>query len=76
MHVLTLLTRVKLQKLAYACTVACNFDMYTLGSEHAQYMRDACHKLVLGLPHNTCQDTCGVATRTVAGSNEIQLFCS
>ena len=71
-RVLACLTRAKLQKLAYACTVACDFGMYTRDSKHTQHMRYAYHELALGLPHHTC----GVTTGTVAVGNEIQLLCS
>ena len=64
--------RVKLQKLAYARTVARNFDVRTQASKHTRHMRNARHELVLGLPHYTC----GVTTGTVAVGNELQLFCS
>ena len=67
--VLARLTHVKLQKLAYAHTVAHNFGVRTQASEHT---RNACHELALGLPHYTC----GVTTGTVAVGNEMQLFCS
>ena len=70
--VLAHLARVKLQKLAYAHTVARNFGVRTQDSKHTQHTRDACHELALGLPHYTC----GVTTRTVAVGNEIQLLCS
>ena len=63
------LTRVKLQKLACAHTVACNFGVRTQASEHT---RNAHHELALGLPHYTC----GVTTGTVTVGNEMQLFCS
>ena len=65
-------TRVKLQKLACARTVACNFDVRTWASEHMRYTRNARHELALGLPHYTCR----VTTGTVAVGNEMQLFCS
>ena len=52
-----------------ACTVASNFGVHIQASEHTQ---DAHHKLTFRLPHYIC----GVATGTVAVSNEIQLFCS
>ena len=71
-HVLACLTHAKLQKLACACTVACDFDLRTRDSKHAQHMRDACHELTVGLPHYTC----GVTIGTVAVGNEIQLLCS
>ena len=71
-RVLAHLMHVKLQKLACACTVACNFGMRTWACEHTQHMRNACHELALGLPHYMC----GVTTGTVAVGNELQLFCS
>ena len=71
-HVLAHLICAKLQNLACACTVACNFVVNTWASEHMQHMRDAHHKLALGLP---CY-THGVATGTVAVGNEMQLFSS
>ena len=45
---------VKLKKIACTCTVAHNFGMCTIASEHTQHTSDACHKLTLGLPHYTC----------------------
>ena len=47
-RVLARLTRVKLQKLAYARTVACNFGMHTRASEHTRHTRNARHELALG----------------------------
>ena len=70
--VLTHLTRVKLQKLACACTVAHNFGMRTWASEHTRHTRNTRHELALGLPHYTC----GATTGTVDVGNEMQLFCS
>ena len=64
------LTHAKLQKLAYAHTVAQDFGVRTLNSKHTQHTRDTCHELALGLPHYTC----GVTTGTVAVGNEIQLL--
>ena len=71
-RVLARLTSAKLQKLACACTVACDFGMHTWDSKHTWHTRDTCHKLTLGLPHYTC----GVTIGTVAVGNEIQLLCS
>ena len=68
MRVLAHLTSAKLQKLACAHTVARDFGMHTQESKHTQHMRDACHKLALGLPHYTC----GVTTGTIAVGNEIR----
>ena len=68
-RVLAHLICAKLQKLVCACTVACSFGMRTWDSKH---MRDAHHKLALGLPHYTC----GATTGTVAVGNEMQLLCS
>ena len=59
-------------KLACPCIVVCDFGMHIWDNEYTQYMRDARHKLALGLPHYTC----GVTTGTVAVGNEIQLCCS
>ena len=70
--VLACLTHAKLQKLACARTVACDFGVYMRDSKHTSHMRDARHELALGLPHYMC----GVATGTVAVGNEIQLLCS
>ena len=56
-RVLARLTRVKLQKLACARTVACNFGVRTWASEHMRHTRNARHKLALGLPHYTCRVT-------------------
>ena len=70
MRVLARLTRVKLQKLACARTVACNFGVRMLASEHTRHTRNARHEHALGLPHYTC----GVTTGTVAVG--MQLFCS
>ena len=70
--VLARLTRAKLQKLACACTVACEFGVCTWDSKHTQHTRDAHHELALGLPHYMC----GVTTGTVAVGNEIQLLCN
>ena len=70
--VLANLMHVKLQKLACVRTVARNFGVHTWASEHTRHMRNARHKLALGLPHYTC----GVTTGTVAVGNEMQLFCS
>ena len=72
MHVLAHLTHAKIQKLACACTVACDFGMHTQNNKHTGHMRNARHELVLGLPHYTC----GVTIGTVAVGNEIQLLCS
>ena len=66
------LTRVKLQELACARTVACNFGLRMWASEHTRHTRNARHELALGLPHYMC----GVTTGTVAVGNEMQLFCS
>ena len=66
------LTRAKLQKLTYVCTVACDFDMRTWDSKHMQHTRDARHELILGLPHYMC----GVTTETVAVGNKIQLLAA
>ena len=71
-RVLACLTRVKLQKLACAHTVARNFHVCTRASEHTRHTRNARHEFALGLPHYTC----GVTTGTVAVGNEMQLFCS
>ena len=71
-RVLAHLTHVKLQKLACAHTVACNFGMRTRASEHMRHTRNARHELALGLPYYMC----GVTTGTVAVGNEMQLFCS
>ena len=71
-RVLARLTRVKLQNLACARTVACNFGVRTRASEHTRHTRNARHELALGLPYYTC----GVTTGTVAVGNEMQLFCS
>ena len=60
--VLAHLMHAELQKLACARTIARNFGMRTRDSKHTQHMRDARHKLALGLPHYTC----GVTTGTVA----------
>ena len=62
----------KLQKLACAYTVACNFGVHTLDIEYMRHTRDARHKLALCLPHYTC----GVTVYTVAVGNEIQLLYS
>ena len=72
MPVLARLTHVKLQKLACACTVACNFGVHMQASEHTRHTRNARHELALGLSHYTC----GVTTGTVAVGNEMKLFCS
>ena len=69
---LACLTCAKVKKLACVCTVAHDFGVCTLDSKHTRHMRDACHKLALGLPHYTC----GVATVTVAVGNEIQLLAA
>ena len=71
-RVLVRLTRIKLQKLACARTVACNFGVRMWAIKHTQHTRNACHEIALGLPHYTC----GVTTGTVAVGNEMQLFCS
>ena len=71
-RVLAHLTCAKLKKLVCACTVARDFGVRTRDSKHMRHTRDACHELVLGLPHYTC----GVTTGTVAVDNEIQLLCS
>ena len=55
------LPHLKLKKLACTCTVACNFGMYTIASEHIRHTSDAHHELTLGLPHYTC----GVQVATV-----------
>ena len=64
--------RAKFQKLACACTVARDFGVHTRDNKHTQHMRDACHKLTIGLPHYTCD----VTTGTVAVGNGIQLLSS
>ena len=51
------LTRVKLQKLACARSVARNFGVRTQASEHTRHTRNARHELALGLPHYTCHVT-------------------
>ena len=70
MHVLAHLMHAKLQKLACARTVACDFDVCTQESKHTRRTRDTSHKLTLGLPHYMC---C-VTTGTVAVGNEINRF--
>ena len=72
MRVLARLTCAKLQKLACAHTVACDFGVHTRDSKHMRHTREARHDLALGLPHYMC----GVTTGTVAVGNEIQLLCS
>ena len=62
---LACLTRAKLKKLACARTVAHDFDVRTRDSKLTRHIRDARHKLALGLPHYTC----GVTTGTVAVGN-------
>ena len=64
------LTHAKLQKLAYAHTVAHEFGVQTWNSKHTQHTIDTRYELALGLPHYTC----GVTTGTVAVGNEIQLL--
>ena len=71
-HVLACLTRAKLQKLACARIITCNFGVYKWDSKHMRHTRDARHELALGLPHYTC----GVTTGTVAVGYEIQLLYS
>ena len=66
-RVLASLMCAKLQKLAFACSVACDFGVRMQATEHT---RDSRHELTLGLPHYTC----GVATGTVAVSTEMQLI--
>ena len=56
------LTCAKLQQLACARTVACNFGVHMRESKHTRHMRDIHHDLTLGLPHYMC----GVTTGTVA----------
>ena len=51
------LTRVKLQKLVCARTVAHNFGERTRASDHMRHTRNAHHELTLGLPHYTCHVT-------------------
>ena len=70
MRVLACLTHAKLQKLACARTVACDFGVRTWDGKHTQHTRDAHHELALSLPHYTC----GVTTGTVAVDNETQLL--
>ena len=67
MRVLARLMHAKLQKLAYARTVARNFGVRMWDNKHTQHTRDAYHELALGLPHYMC----GVTTGTVAVGNEI-----
>ena len=50
-RVLARLTHAKLQKLACARTVACDFGVSTQDSKHTRHVRDACHELTLSLPH-------------------------
>ena len=69
-RVLAHLTHAKLQKLAYAHTVAHDFGVHTWNSKHTQHTRNTRHELGLGLPHYTC----GVTTGTVAVGNETQLL--
>ena len=71
-RVLARLTRVKLQKLVCACTVARSFGVRTRTSEHTKHMTNARHELALGSPHYMC----GVTTGTVTVGNEMQLFCN
>ena len=66
------ITRAKLQKLACAHTITCDFGVCMQDSKHTRHTRDAHHELALGLPHYTY----GVTTGTVAVGNEIQLLCS
>ena len=72
MLVLACLTHAKLQKLACAHTVACDFGVCTWDSKLMRHTRDAHHKLTLGLPHYMC----GVTTGTVAVGNEMHLLCN
>ena len=72
MCVLACLMHAKLQKLACARTVACDFSMCMQDSKHTRHTRDARHKLTLRSPNYTC----GVTTGTVAVGNEIKLLCS
>ena len=65
--VLAHLTCAKFEKMACACTVACNFSILIWDSKHTQRTRDAHHELALVLPHYTC----GVTMGTVAVGNEI-----
>ena len=55
----------KLQKLACAHTVACEFGMCMQDSEYKQHTRYARHKFALGFPHYIC----GVITGTIAVGN-------
>ena len=54
MHVPALFPHVTLKNLAFTSTVARNFGMHTITSEHTQHTSDTCHELTLGLPHYTC----------------------
>ena len=45
---------VKLKKLVCAHTVACNFGVHMIASEHMRHTNDAQHELALGLPHYIC----------------------
>ena len=47
-------TACKTLKMACMCTVAHNFGVHTIASEHTQHTSDACLELRLGLPHYTC----------------------
>ena len=60
------------KKLVCTHAIAHKFDVHTWATEHAQYTRDACHELALGLPHYMC----GVATGAVEVDDVMQLFCS
>ena len=66
-HVSACLLHVKLKKLASTCTVACNYGIRTIASEHTQHMSDARHELVLGLQNYMY---------SVQVDNEMLRFCS
>ena len=53
-HVFACLPHVKLKKMVCTSTVACNFGMQMIASEHMQNVSDVHHQLALGLPHYTC----------------------
>ena len=48
-------TTCKTKKLAYTCTVACNFGVCMIASEHMRHTSDTCHEL-----HLVCHTTCVV----------------
>ena len=75
-HVSAHLSCVKLNKLAYTCTVTCSFGMCAIASEYTWHTSDAHHRLALGLPHYTYVVWCTGTVDTYNIDKEMHQFCS